>query len=257
MLQSVLWNLRLFKLRCTNRARSVWKRLTFRLPPGPLRLHVGSGGVRREGWVNIDIDASPGVDLVADVRRGLPFSGVDAIYAEHFLEHLSADDAVFFLSEAHRVLAPGGRLRLSTPNLHWVVETHHRLAEEHPTGASADLHLNRAFFCWGHRFLWSRAVLQAALESCGFEAIRWRRYGESDASELEGLEGHETYPDHEHHHHVLVVEAVRGTQDPDRRRSFLDMLGSELLHHTATEYSERYWKHAWWRERIEGRPTGQ
>jgi len=252
MIQSVLWNLRLFKLRCTALAKKVWLRLTHRLPQGPLRLHVGSGGVRLEGWVNIDIEAADGVDLVVDVRQGLPFTGVDAIYAEHFLEHLGADDAVFFLREAHRILAAGGRLRLSTPNLHWVVAINHELAKENPPGESADLHLNRAFYCWGHRFLWSRTTLENALTSCGFQDIRWCGYGESEHEDFRGLEGHVTYPDHEHHQHVLVVEAVRGEWDPARFQSFLDVLAPELLDHTTTDYSRNYWKQAWWRDRIRG-----
>jgi SAM-dependent methyltransferase len=39
------------------------------------------------------------------------------IIAEHFIEHISFRDAVVFLFEARRLLAPGGTLRLSTPDL--------------------------------------------------------------------------------------------------------------------------------------------
>ena len=58
------------------------------------RLHVGSGPLVREGWTNIDMDRFPGVDYVMDVRGGLPFEDVQHIYAEHFIEHLSFDDAM-------------------------------------------------------------------------------------------------------------------------------------------------------------------
>ena len=94
---------------------------------GPMRLHVGSGPARLEGWLNVDRQDLPEVDLVADVTAGLPVGDgeAEAVFAEHFLEHLPLDDAVAFLREAHRVLAPGGWLRLTTPNLDWVVATHY------------------------------------------------------------------------------------------------------------------------------------
>ena len=37
----------------------------------PLRLHVGCGRARMAGWLNIDVQPLPGVDLVADVTQGL------------------------------------------------------------------------------------------------------------------------------------------------------------------------------------------
>src|SRR5690242_18038752 len=79
-------------------------------PPPENRLHLGSGRERLEGWINVDMQAIPGVDVIADVTRGLPYKDVEAIYAEHFLEHLPVDAAVGFLLEAHRVLAEGGWL---------------------------------------------------------------------------------------------------------------------------------------------------
>ena len=59
-------------------------------PKGPVRLHIGSGTESLPGWINIDNKGLSGVDLVLDVRHGLPFRNVEAIYAEHFLEHLGA-----------------------------------------------------------------------------------------------------------------------------------------------------------------------
>src|SRR6266478_1940744 len=94
---------------------------------GATRLHIGSGREPFTGWTNIDIQKLPGVDFVADVRAGLPFSDIELIYAEHFLEHLSLDEALGFLAECRRVLAPHGVLRLSTPNLDWVYLTHYHI----------------------------------------------------------------------------------------------------------------------------------
>src|SRR5262245_63880305 len=92
----------------------------------PTRLHIGCGAQSIAGWINIDNQGLPGVDQVLDVRQGLPFADMASIYAEHFLEHLSLDEVLAFLRECPRVLRPDGALRLSTPNLDWVVLTHYR-----------------------------------------------------------------------------------------------------------------------------------
>jgi predicted SAM-dependent methyltransferase len=86
-------------------------------PVEPIRLHIGCGQQAIPGWINIDNQTLPRVDRVMDVRRGLPYRRVQAIYAEHFLEHLTLEEGLAFLKECRRALAPSGILRLSTPNL--------------------------------------------------------------------------------------------------------------------------------------------
>lgn len=74
------------------------------------------------------LDASPhevtaatarGLDVrLADLEQGLPCAdgSVDVVHAAEVIEHLYSPDD--FLDECRRVLAPGGVLVLSTPNLH-------------------------------------------------------------------------------------------------------------------------------------------
>jgi predicted SAM-dependent methyltransferase len=174
----------------------------------PLRLHIGCGGHRLEGWINIDSKAATEVDRVLDVRQGLDYSGAEAIYAEHFLEHLTLEDGLAFLAECRRALAPEGVLRLSTPNLDWVFATHYRLLTREPADGLLDaLRLNRAFHGWGHRFLYNRHALTAALRAVGFAEVVFERYGESRREHLRGVEGHETWIDSPQLPHVLVAEA--------------------------------------------------
>jgi predicted SAM-dependent methyltransferase len=175
----------------------------------PARLHVGCGQEALPGWINIDNKALPGVDRVLDVTQGLPFEGVSAIYAEHFVEHLSLDHGLAFLRECRRVLRDDGILRLSTPNLDWVYLTHYRCGswtdDEQPLADC--LQLNRAFHGWGHRFLYNRVMLEAALRAAGFETVRFERYGESGVAGLQGLERHETWEDTPELPHVIIAEA--------------------------------------------------
>lgn len=180
-----------------------------RLDPGqPVRLHIGCGQQAIPGWINIDNQGLPGVDQVLDVRQGLPFAGVSAVYAEHFLEHLAFEDGLRFLAECRRVLQPDGVLRLSTPNLEWVLSTHYRWQDATPENRLMDcMKMNRAFHGWGHQFLYNRPTLEAAVRAAGFARAAFFEYGRSDRPELAGLERHETWEDSPELPHVLVVQA--------------------------------------------------
>jgi polyisoprenoid-binding protein YceI len=194
-----------------------------------LLLHVGCGDQRLDGWINVDRQELPSVDVVVDVTAGLPFDNAAALFAEHFLEHLPLDDAVAFLLETHRVLAADGRLRLSTPNLDWVLATQYR---ERGAGAAASgaLRLNRAFYGWSHRFLWNRPLLAAALAAAGFTDLRWCRRGDSEWETFRGLERHEPYDDSPELPHVLIVEARKGPPQTGRLADFRRLLRDEFLH---------------------------
>jgi predicted SAM-dependent methyltransferase len=201
------------------------------------KLHIGAGRARLEGWVNMDIQKLPGVDVVADVTKGLDFENVEAIFAEHFLEHLAIDDALNFLGEAHRVMGEGGWLRLSTPNLDWVWSTHYQLGIEPPIDPDIKrdnaLHLNRAFHGWRHRFLWNREMLDEALAASGFAPVHWCRYGESELPVFQGIERHEKYQDAPDLPHVIIAEACKGAAQPERLKKFRALVQNEFLAHMA------------------------
>jgi predicted SAM-dependent methyltransferase len=179
--------------------------------------------------------ALPGVDVVADVTRGLEFSDVEAVFAEHFLEHLRIPDAVDFLLEVHRVLRRDGALRLSTPNLDWVWVTHYAVGPgvEAERKIASAVSINRGFYAWGHRFLWNRELLERALVACGFTDLRWHRYGESQRPVFQRLERHETYEDTPDLPHVLIVEAAKGDPAPAPLAALRDLLRRDFLAHLA------------------------
>jgi predicted SAM-dependent methyltransferase len=195
----------------------------------PLRIHVGSGAERIEGWVNVDIQPFAGVDVVADVTEGFPFEGAEAIYAEHFLEHLRLDDAIEFLLNARRALRPNGWIRLSTPNLDWVWATHYAPGLPRDQKIEAALRTTRAFHGWGHRFLWNEELLAEALAACGFERIRSCRYGHSELAVFEGIERHRAHADTEGHQHVVIYEAAKGEADPRRLEDLRALVERELI----------------------------
>jgi len=86
---------------------------------GLIKLHV-DGWERKDGWSILNIQERPGVDYVGTCVD-LSFLGDGScaeVYASHVLEHLSyQEEQQLALQEIYRVLAPGGRLRVSVPNL--------------------------------------------------------------------------------------------------------------------------------------------
>lgn len=93
-----------------------------------MRLLLGCGDERREGWTRVDISpaAKPDVLLDLEVRPWpWPSDSAEEIEAQDVLEHLA--DTVGFMDEAWRVLARHGVLTLRVPN--WMSPT----AWEDPT----------------------------------------------------------------------------------------------------------------------------
>lgn len=185
-------------------------------PGGLTRVHLGCGPHNLDpGWWNVDIRPFAGIDEVADVTRPWPWRDLEAAYGEHLLEHLEPDGAWAMLREAAAALRPGGVLRLSTPSLEWVWLTHFDPSPDAPSAGSIEqtYSVNRAFRGWGHRFLYSRAMLERALTAAGFAELTFERYGESSRPGLRGLERHTDYGSDHGYQHVWIVEAVRG-DDP-------------------------------------------
>jgi predicted SAM-dependent methyltransferase len=84
----------------------------------PLRLHIG-GTEARAGWKILNIQPGPHVDYVGTAVSLAPFAdaSVAEVYASHVLEHLGfRDELPLALGEIHRVLVPGGVVRISVPD---------------------------------------------------------------------------------------------------------------------------------------------
>ena len=100
------------------RARRRSARALSSLPKKDLCVNFGCGPNTLPGWVNLDIARGDNIDIVWDLRHGLPFANEScaALFGEHVIEHVPKDAAEKLLRECHRVLQPGGVLRLSTPD---------------------------------------------------------------------------------------------------------------------------------------------
>lgn len=204
--------------------------------PGPM----DGGGVRRVqvgcgphnaivGWWNTDIRSFPGIDAVMDATQPWPYSGLEYVYGEHFLEHLTLDGALRFLEHAGNSLGSGGRIRLSTPNLEWVLLTHYASGAEPEETLNGTMRINRAFHGWGHQFLYSRVMLEYLLTELGFRDVAFFSYGESDTPALANLERHGGFSVYEGQPSVIIAEASRGDAPIAPSQELVDWIKSDYL----------------------------
>ncbi len=104
------------KSRCNARAAQ-WKTKGFR--GAKLDICGGRNPFNAKEFLNVDVVDLPQVDLVFDITKKFPID--DGVIAEIIsvatLEHLRKPSVHHVLQEFFRVLAPGARLRVSTPDI--------------------------------------------------------------------------------------------------------------------------------------------
>lgn len=170
-----------------------------------LRVNLGCGLAAKTGWVNVDMVKYPDVNCLFDCRKKLPFSdcSVRAIFTEHFVEHLDyCEEIPAFLSECHRVLLPGGVIRIVVPDAEKYVrgycsEDWSELSQTRPLGPDrSDCHFGtkyntrmellnvvfRQYF--EHKFAYDFETLAFVLRRYGFSHVEHQKFGESILPEL-------------------------------------------------------------------------
>ncbi len=165
----------------------------------PIFLHLGAGTRKLPGFINIDIE--PGADMQLDLTQPLPWGdrSVSGIFSEHFIEHISQADAIRLLRECRRMLAPGGVIRIATPDLQEMVRDY---AEQriHPDWEKFGLswtanrceRFNIGMRWWGHQWMYDEEELTRLGRMVGLELRSRCRIGESDLPVFRNLEYRES-----------------------------------------------------------------
>lgn len=83
-----------------------------------MKLNIGCGYNRLEGYINIDSNADTPADKIMPAHN-LDFAdgSIEEIKALQFIEHLGFFKTKYFLTECRRVLQPGGGLLIETPDI--------------------------------------------------------------------------------------------------------------------------------------------
>jgi predicted SAM-dependent methyltransferase len=165
-----------------------------------LRLNVGSSDNHLGGWLSIDIRADEHC-FGMDAAKRWPFetASAEAVNSEHFVEHLTLQQARVYFAEAYRVLRPGGLIRTTTPNLRGLaeilIERDPRQLDVHRShGYEAATHgamFNNYFYSWEHRHIYDFESLAVLLGEAGFTDIREASFGESQHGLLHGIDRHD------------------------------------------------------------------
>jgi predicted SAM-dependent methyltransferase len=149
------------------------------------RLNWGCGDHVAAGWINSDVKPGRQVDLVADVREGLPLEtgSVDYAVSIHALPELSYPELVPVLEELRRVLVPGGTLRLALPDLERGIAAYQAGDEAYfKVGPEEVRSLGGRFVVQMLWHGWSRSLFTAdfaleLLEQAGFVEVRACSFG--------------------------------------------------------------------------------
>ena len=216
------------------------------LPAGP-KLNLGCGPVQPEGWVNVDgsnrawlagkwplvdrflvrLRLIPPTEFGPHVRylnlfRPLPFAGnsVSCIYAGELWEHFEYPDAARLTGECHRVLVPGGVLRVCVPDGREFWGKYVELIDENlakPPDARnpqrvrdhvqmffheiCTRKVRLGFMGHFHKWQFDEVQLVALLESEGFAEVERKKFREGRIPDLDAVENS----------NYLIVEGVKRT----------------------------------------------
>jgi predicted SAM-dependent methyltransferase len=148
--------------------------------PGDVRrLNWGCGEWTEPGWINSDIKDDPGIDLVADIRDGLPLEtdSIDYAVSIHSLPEIPFTEIVPALTELRRVLKPGGVLRMALPDLDKGIDAYHRKDTEYFKVPDQDAKSVSAKFVtqmiwYGYsRSLFTHEFIEEQLQKAGFSKV--------------------------------------------------------------------------------------
>jgi predicted SAM-dependent methyltransferase len=180
------------------------------------KLNLGCGDHPLDSsWINTDIFCIDPRVRYLDVRERFPFddNSIDRIFTEHMIEHLTGVEGQRCIKECFRVLAPGGRIRISFPSLdflialatepmkkehwkygHWAGKEFNLPWELSSIEITANMAVNNFFYNFGHRFMWTGQAMIDNLAGFGFEGICECRIKESSDSEFQNLENDSRMP---------------------------------------------------------------
>jgi SAM-dependent methyltransferase len=83
-----------------------------------LKLDLGCGNNKQEGFTGVDFKKTPAVDIVHDLFKfPWPFkdNSVEETFSSHFFEHVPGSIRGKLMDEVYRILIPGGKAVFITP----------------------------------------------------------------------------------------------------------------------------------------------
>ncbi len=204
-------------------------------PGGDVKLNLGSSIDIADGWIHLDASSvlllrsmpefvlrkvyalssydghytwkqfigalRQGVFVHHNVEFGIPYPDRCAtyVYSSHFLEHLFHEDAVRVLREMHRVMKPGGVVRVCVPDLAHYINEYRRGNKQFTL--EGFFMTSAAGYFGRHKWMYDYPLMARELRRAGFRKIRRCRYRQGAVPDLRILDNRPTL--------TLFVEATK------------------------------------------------
>jgi SAM-dependent methyltransferase len=183
------------------------------------KLHFGCFDQVHEGWINTDISPHIWIAKIPflpeilhklgymsdqrleqhrqgifkcvqrlDLTRRFPYSSGEfsAAFSSHVVEHLYHHQAVFALREVHRILMPGGILRLSVPDLDRCVAAYDSAnPDEFCSAVFEAKHVREKN---QHHWMYNETSMGKLLQDVGFRKVYRCKYREGKSPDVEKID---------------------------------------------------------------------
>jgi predicted SAM-dependent methyltransferase len=175
------------------------------------KLHIGCGGNVLDGWLNADYDPHSETILRLDAAHQFPLDNdtFDYVFSEHVIEHIPYSQGVLMLAECFRILREHGTIRISTPDLSFLIDLHKgkksHLQKRYVKWATDNFikgapYYDDAFVInnfvrdWGHLFIYDEKTLRSSLNKAGFTRVTRCDLSQSTDAALRNLENEKRMP---------------------------------------------------------------
>lgn len=190
------------------------------------KLQFGCWPYLLDGWINSELYGSDTLVPIDITKRvPVPDNSFDYLFSEHVIEHFSLEQGKEIFKEFHRILKPGGKVRIATPDLQFLVDLYKprktavqkryikwatqeffpELGIEHETFV-----INNFVRAWGHQFIYDFSSFEFLLKEAGFKTVIRTKPGKSKDKHLRGLEHHgNSFTEEFNQLETIVVEAQK------------------------------------------------
>jgi ubiquinone/menaquinone biosynthesis C-methylase UbiE len=150
-----------------------------------MKLHLGCGNKRIEGFINIDCRYLPAVDRVENIRflRSFENDSAELIYASHVLEHFSRWEYKQCLQRWYDILQPGGVARIAIPDFEKICEHYNKFKDLRILSGilygGQDYVENNHFWCWDFK------QIEKDLTDVGFKAVERYNWWETEHAHVD------------------------------------------------------------------------
>ncbi len=172
------------------------------------KLQIGSGDNDLIGWLNTDLYPRKGFAYL-DASKPIPIDDAtfDRVYSEHMIEHVSFQESYAFLKECFRILRPGSKIRIATPDLEKYIglfnTDNNPLNDKYIEWISSNwlekggipfknpsFIINLVMHAWGHLFIFDFDTFRTVLEEIGYKNVTRHNYNESEDIHFHNIERH-------------------------------------------------------------------